>query len=175
MKKFTIQEAAELLANKTHTIYCDTNDFEKLRKVLKLAFPEDIHINDYPFSSQSTYGFSTHFDNCWCDSVYHLEKLHKINLSDVLNPTLNEINNMDVIESVTISKEDKSLKVIENNNGWIKIESEDDLPKKEDDYHICIENKDLSIAYFDKSDGWFIACPEITHYQPIIKPQPPIF
>lgn len=69
----------------------------------------------------------------------------------------------------------KSLQRIENNNGWIKIEREEDFPKESDDYHICIENKDLSIAYFDKHDGWFIACPEITHYQPITKPKPPIY
>lgn len=69
----------------------------------------------------------------------------------------------------------KSLQGIEANNGWIKIESESDLPKTEDDYHIFIDNKDLSIAYFDKSDGWSIACPEITHYQSIIKPEAPIY
>lgn len=74
----------------------------------------------------------------------------------------------------------KSLKGIENNNGWIKIESEDDLPK-ENGY------------FFTKSDVWWepyyridVFCGKLansfengkscfTHYQPIQKPKPPIY
>lgn len=69
----------------------------------------------------------------------------------------------------------KSLSGIENNNGWIKIESKYDLPKEEDDYHIFTESGNLSIAFFDVSDGWLIACDKITHYQLILNPKHPIY
>jgi len=74
----------------------------------------------------------------------------------------------------------KSLKGIENNNGWIRIESEKDFPK--DDcicYFVLKSNKamltgyfrngcfDYSLRYYDEN--------EVTHYQPIQKPEPPIY
>lgn len=74
----------------------------------------------------------------------------------------------------------KSLQGIENNNGWIRIESESDLPKEDGVFWIL--DKKLGI----KSGEWKQAPDEIqhkkackfwieraTHYQPIIKPQPP--
>lgn len=73
----------------------------------------------------------------------------------------------------------KSLKGIENNNGWIKIESEDDLPKNE--YVFWVIRKDglggemyRKVDYFtdDEKKYWI---EKITHYQPIIKPLPPIY
>jgi len=70
----------------------------------------------------------------------------------------------------------KSLQGIENNNGWIKIESENDLPKEKGDYFVCVDGVQpnnnimhlqqlISLAYDDL----------ISHYQPIKKPQPPIY
>ena len=71
----------------------------------------------------------------------------------------------------------KSLKGIENNNGWVKIESEYDLPK--------IGQYDMSafeLFYFaDERVVKARYCTglvlEITHYrlEPLIKPQPPIY
>jgi hypothetical protein len=68
----------------------------------------------------------------------------------------------------------KSLAGIEDNNGWIKIESEDDLPKI-----------DFITQYwfFDGASTWIstftlemkLGRVKITHYQPIIKPKPPIY
>lgn len=57
----------------------------------------------------------------------------------------------------------KSLKGKENNNGWIKIESESDLPN--------IYDKTKFELYTYKTNG------VITHYQlkPIKIPKPPIF
>ena len=70
----------------------------------------------------------------------------------------------------------KSLQGIENNNGWIKIESESDLPKETGCYHV-INKKG---RYFRKNflkhlnnhqEKWKI----ITHYQPIEKLKSPIY
>ena len=76
----------------------------------------------------------------------------------------------------------KSLKGIENNNGWTKIESQEDLPK--------IGSYDMSsfkLIYwtnggqYEANDykKWILHYPhlEITHYQfiPIIKPNEPLY
>ena len=73
-----------------------------------------------------------------------------------------------------------SLQGIDNNNGWIKIESELDLPKEEGQYYTISKSNQTNILsdYFFreeyKSDkNWWIK--NITHYQPIIKPLPPIY
>lgn len=67
---------------------------------------------------------------------------------------------------------------IEDNNGWTKIKSEKDFPKVEDKYYtISKENKEyVRSDTYDKSpvnQYWWIN--NITHYQPIIKPLPPIY
>lgn len=76
-----------------------------------------------------------------------------------------------------------SLQGIEDNNGWIKIESEDDLPKKTIEYHV-LKNGSLSKALYAGKNRWFTKdnnfpktteIQGITHYQEIIIPQPPIY
>lgn len=72
----------------------------------------------------------------------------------------------------------KSLKGIEDNNGWIKIESEKHLPNKdgyEREYWIANEN-----GVFDFiATGWQInkkfENKTITHYKPIIKLLKPLY
>lgn len=74
----------------------------------------------------------------------------------------------------------KSLQGIENNNGWIKIESEKDLPKEYDSekykmYYFT------SNGFYEKNDYllWigYYGYMKITHYrlEPIFKPQPPLY
>ena len=72
---------------------------------------------------------------------------------------------------------------IENNRDWIKIESEDDLPKLTINYHV-LKNGTLTEVLYAGKNRWFVngrnyplttEIAEITHYQPIIKPQPPIY
>jgi len=75
----------------------------------------------------------------------------------------------------------KSLQGIENNNGWVKIESEADLPKESGVYEACINEEYIGRINFSKEfnewscvyDSDNLRFP--THYQPIIKPQPPIY
>lgn len=77
----------------------------------------------------------------------------------------------------------ESLKGIENNNGWIKIESEADLPKECAEYDV-IKNKTITKATYIGKDRWFVPDNDfpkttnihgITHYQPSLKPKPPIY
>jgi len=73
------------------------------------------------------------------------------------------------------------LNGIEKNNGWIKIESENDLPKNDGEYWIITKSQIIVHAYFEVGDirftqngrDFYRGLP--THYQPIQKPQPPIY
>jgi hypothetical protein len=77
----------------------------------------------------------------------------------------------------------KSLQGIENNNGWIKIESEEDLPEQGGSYYVTRCDK-VETAVYVKDNRWLVKGNDypkttilhsITHYQPIQKPQPPIY
>ena len=66
------------------------------------------------------------------------------------------------------------------NNGWIKIESEDDLPKNITECWINYKDKILLSLYQSKhfvlkSEFSLLPFNLITHYQPIEKPKPPIY
>ena len=73
----------------------------------------------------------------------------------------------------------KKAYVIENNNGWIKIESEADLPKNDDDYWVMTNIKDDEVQQL--SNLIVIRCLnlekniKVTHYKPIEKPKLPIY
>ena len=74
----------------------------------------------------------------------------------------------------------KSLQGIETNNGWIKIESEDDLPKYIVDCWIIYKDKICLSLYQSKhfvlkSEFSLLPFNLISHYQPIEKPKPPIY
>ncbi|WP_126654081.1 hypothetical protein [Chryseobacterium aureum] len=68
----------------------------------------------------------------------------------------------------------KSLHGIENNNGWIKIESEEDLPKESCNYWIMqSDNRIQTMKEYDDNKKYFNIT--ATHYQPIEKPKPPLY
>jgi hypothetical protein len=77
----------------------------------------------------------------------------------------------------------KSLAGIENNNGWTKIDSEADLKLKDGGYWGVMPydyGHDNRIEAFYVKDGihkinGLHTCYEITHYQAIQKPSPPIY
>jgi len=60
---------------------------------------------------------------------------------------------------------------IENNNGWIKIESEEDLPKEQETFHVVLKNGNVYMRTFVNKASFS----DVTHYQPIEKPKPPIY
>lgn len=68
-----------------------------------------------------------------------------------------------------------SILNIENNNGWIKIESEKDLPKETGHYWVK-RGREISVNYIIVPESFhscFLA--NLTHYKPIEKPKPPIY
>jgi hypothetical protein len=103
---------------------------------------------------------------------------------DPKNGTIaNKDRNFDIhngfFEKVNIDGENrfrpKSLQGIENNNGWIKIESEYDLPKEEYElYFVNGNNTNIHqcIYHIGIKEYWLKT---FTHYQPIQKPHPPIY
>ncbi len=60
------------------------------------------------------------------------------------------------------------------NNGWIKIESEADLPKIIGDYW-SFDGKEVCNHHFEHNPFWIMQWKYVTHYQPIQKPKPPVF
>lgn len=68
-----------------------------------------------------------------------------------------------------------SIKGIEHNNGWIKIQSEEDFPKEQGVYHINYSDGVISSRYFHPKHNDWKDHPNATHYQPIEKPKPPIY
>ncbi|MGV0946028.1 hypothetical protein ACTS93_02435 [Empedobacter falsenii] len=60
------------------------------------------------------------------------------------------------------------------NNGWIKVESEEDLPKEAGEYFVCENNipKDYVLNVVSLHVAFHNV--KITHYQPIVYPKPPI-
>ena len=70
----------------------------------------------------------------------------------------------------------KSIRGIETNNFWIKIESEADLPKESDNYWVRYKNGTYSMASY-VPNSLFIKdwISKYTHYQTITKPLKPIY
>lgn len=70
----------------------------------------------------------------------------------------------------------KSLSSIENNRGWTRIESEEDLPKEECKLFVHPPYQDQFIFHYHNDES---SRKELiknhTHYHPIQVPKPPIF
>lgn len=73
----------------------------------------------------------------------------------------------------------KPLQGLETNREWIKIESEDDLPKETGIFWCILNNEIVFLQYWSEAKLWEDLQTENrsfpTHYQPIQKPQPPIY
>jgi len=100
--------------------------------------------------------------NGWC--LYdHLPEDTDLNLFDLKNKIEDGV-------PITLARH-KILKGIENNNGWIKIESEDDLPESINDYWVIRKNETEPLLC-----RWSNVNVEFhSHYQPIVKPNLPIY
>lgn len=84
-------------------------------------------------------------------------------------------------DSVTELLTHPKLQGIENNNGWIRIESEMDLPKNFTNVY-CLDKygnmficESRSKHFFCHTNGWLYNYYDFTHYQPIIKPKKPLY
>ena len=77
----------------------------------------------------------------------------------------------------------KSLQGIENNNGWVRVDNEADLPKVKEDINKYFNIGTLINSKFYLSKGEYetkevitsFLEDKITHYQPITPPKPPIY
>ena len=74
----------------------------------------------------------------------------------------------------------KSLQEIENNKGWIRIESEADLPKEGIHHSILLDSDCINgyrnydvIVFYEVNSRY--RKKEISHYHPIEKPKLPIY
>lgn len=68
------------------------------------------------------------------------------------------------------------LSDIESNNGWIKIESEEALPKDSFNYWLfCDDDRIITMKEYDYYKKYIIPDLVATHYQPIVKPLTPIY
>jgi hypothetical protein len=68
-----------------------------------------------------------------------------------------------------------SLKGLENNNGWISINSEDDLPKENGNYWVIgfgLDHPIIEYYFKEEKHTWLKV---VTHYQPVIEPSKPIY
>lgn len=93
-----------------------------------------------------------------------------------------QIVHMSYLETMCRSKPNErwrpvALKGIENNNGWVKIESESYLPKERGAFWTFIEGKEVVMNTFNTFDDMEFTFDngKVTHYQPIQKPKPPVF
>jgi len=105
-------------------------------------------------------------DNGWLKS-------HEISPFD-LKLTWNDIQVEEYEKGGSIKYRPKSLSGIEDNNGWISINSEDDLLKQDGYYFGLTINGDI-VVLRSNNNKWVIENDETTHYQPIEKPLKPIY
>lgn len=100
------------------------------------------------------------------------EELIKEVCGDYYESYISKENPIAFIEMESLGILDK-LDEINHNEGWIKIESEEDLPEKGEYYWtVTDKNKTPPERWFNKD--WIIndGDGKITHYQPVIKPKP---
>lgn len=108
--------------------------------------------------------------------------MFQINLGEIDSlPTLQKGVALEkILTSMKEKMEEDESKLFEggkDNNGWIKIESEADLPKQNGDYFVFTKEKEVRVEMFgvhSKLDNQYYK-EEVTHYQPIVKPEPPKF
>lgn len=110
--------------------------------------------------------------NPFVDEVY-IDRKELLDIEDVFHFKTYHAGN-------EISVRPKSLSGIEDNNGWISIESEEDLPKESGTFYISFYNGEVGTALFYLDvQRWYSTHEGIrrfpTHYQPIVNPQPPTF
>lgn len=115
--------------------------------------------------------------NCWEDFKNYVDENGFVNC--VKNRKLSLIPYFEIseIEFNGNLVRPKSLQGIEDNNGWIKIESENDLPKKRGSFWTFVEGKEVVMNTFNTFDNMEFTFDngKITHYQQLIKPNEPLY
>lgn len=73
-----------------------------------------------------------------------------------------------------VSIRPKSLRDIENNNGWTRINNKSDIPEETGEYFVLLdfeESKEIHSVVMRSVADWF----GVTHYQKIVKPSLPVY
>jgi len=110
---------------------------------------------------------NTGFVTCYCEN----------GMDDILEYHNVTIDDLDVKTDGhgIVSYRPKQLQGLENNNGWITIESEADLPKDSSAYWVWRSDERVSsLNDYESDKSYFFPYLKATHYQPIEKPLPPI-
>lgn len=117
------------------------------------------------------------YGECWDNLILNNQSNALSNNGYLPSGVFNYISCSIELEHTDEYSRPKSLQGIEDNNGWIKIESEDDLPKENNEYYWTIteNDKDIKERWFNKFFNEYEGEGKVTHYQPIIKPKPPIY
>ncbi|WP_312306579.1 hypothetical protein [Chryseobacterium sp.] len=114
----------------------------------------------------------------------YIDEDGRIHYNDIRFVANGAIKELDMIEPELFLKliYPKQLEGIRNNNGWTKIESEEDLPVSGEYRVISLQySKSINAKYARSSNTWlpigtddrrFI---EVTHYKRIIEDKPPIY
>lgn len=110
-------------------------------------------------------------ENGWLDEDYLINK-HEFNLADCDTENGAFIG----LDDLTTYYRPNSLKGIEHNNGWTKIENVSDLPKVSGTkYKVVLadgsmEEMDINYSLREVYNLW-----KITHYKPIKQDLPPLY
>ena len=100
----------------------------------------------------------------------------KFNISHKEWFLLNDKTELTYSQFLDMMGESEEVLQVEN-NGWIKILSETDLPKEVDQYWFASHNNKIEIRFYNPN--WINDRVQFrhryTHYQPIVKPLPPKF
>lgn len=83
----TVSKAAELVANKSHSIFDDCGDYELLKKILKKAFPKDKGTDSHEFNDdpdERFYGYCRNLEGNWANIGTYLTYLQGISLSEII-------------------------------------------------------------------------------------------
>ncbi|EPE9901243.1 hypothetical protein ACSN7Q_002408 [Flavobacterium psychrophilum] len=116
--------------------------------------------------------------NCWDDFKDYVDENGFLNC--VKNRKLSLIPYFEVseIEFKGNLVRPKSLSGLEGNNGWIKIKSVGDFPKKDLECYVTNNIGRIQFAEFElENQRFYVENLRMypTHYQPIIKPDYPLY
>ena len=116
------------------------------------------------------------------DNQYEIQKVHFILYLDekkkwwVYGKEIKDKTELTYYQFLDMMGESEEVLQVEN-NGWIKILSETDLPKEVDQYWFASHNNKIEIRFYNPN--WINDRVQFrhryTHYQPIVKPLPPKF
>lgn len=141
MGKYTIEEAAKLLAESKFNIHVDVKNLEILKSVLFLAFPKDESTQNYTFLNymDNIFGISSKSKHVWSDTWSTIHDLDNIYLSDIISKE--ELKGIHPDYDILTESEPKS------NDSKLMNNISDNKPKKTSSmkkyiFTICIDNEE---------------------------------